>query len=117
MESEAVEAPGDFIAHKVTKSRTYQDAARLSGRAQFHHGGEERVVSLTCGSEMAATQRRETGWSAKGGRGTRRAGLAIGPREGGGLLRALGHGRRESGFGPKEKEGGRGAGWAFQAKI
>jgi len=66
--SEAVEAPGDFIAHMVTKSRTNRDAARSSGIAQLHHGREEGVVPLTCGSELAATQWRGPGWSAKGGR-------------------------------------------------
>ena len=66
--SEAVEAPGDFIAHMVTKSRTNRHAARSSGIAQLHHGREEGVVPLTCGSELAATQWRGPGWSAKGGR-------------------------------------------------
>ena len=70
--SEAVEAPGDFIAHMVTKCRTNRDAARSSGRAQLHHGGEEGVVPLTYGSELAATLWRGPGWSAKG---ERRAGL------------------------------------------
>ena len=107
---------GDPIPGKSHGNR--KGRARLAlDRDSLDHN-TRKGMRLTCGSHQTVSQWRGTGWSAKGWRGTRCAGLAIGPREGGGACcaRWAEGNRRGRGDGPRPPTGERKGKQAFRPK-